>query len=956
MNRHFLPLCAAMLCACIASGQSKNFKAVSLNVDGLPESLLGGIIKMNEGGPLEAGSKAMGEFISTQRPDWDLFALSEDFNFEDELKAGLGTGYTFGTNRGKMYNKLNVLTSPFDTDGLNVMVRDKSGITFSGQTYVRFTDSYGTTGDGSDELIKKGFRYYLVNFGDGLTADLYIHHMDAETDSKSNAARESNVKQIVQYIFDHDASNTRPIIIMGDTNCRYTRDNLQAWVFDAINNHEYNGHKPYQVRDPWVDFRKWGKLPLLGAQSQMIKADIYGQQYGEVVDKIWYINNKNANGVRLVANSFINDEEFKSNDANVNFADHPPIVCDFTIEKIDNPENVFVPEPQSDPLNGKIVFLRNMQTGEFLSLGASWGTMAVSSPQPCSIQILTAPLREGCYILQTNSGYLGDYQSGEFYMDKSSDSGNVMHWEIVPTEDNNVYELYANTQDGQRYILSSEPDWNVTYGKTSYPNHIKLVTPSPQSNDKFSNVHPLTHRWQIITPEEYSLQLPLYANSHHGMDATGFMKAASFPVNAGSPSDSNREAAENCVAWEFTRKDSKVSHEIIYTDTWNQKDFVFVVRTDNSSGSSNPTLYTLHNTIKGLPDGKYKVSGDFLCGRVMNTHFNVTLASNGNSSKLELLSKNNESDASLSNDKIIEIMRSPDRDLTCSQFINVSGGELTITIDKTEANKNTFFAIDNFTLTYYGSGTGENYGEKTISLDFPENEFSSIILPFDAQIPENVPLTIFPANSFEEKKAHENSAGEKIEYHFIGRDANVTQIKANVPYIARYVNESPQSAPRRNASTTTTPTHKVSFTGYPVNWKDQYRDTQGILTGTLTDTTISGGHYQMFHNEYLKSAYLEVPEGGSAKVEANRVYINGEHNLNAIAPWGLFEISDDILTVVEEVADDAEETITDETPVDVYTTGGILLRRGVTKADALTDLPRGLYILTNGLTSLKLAK
>lgn len=90
MNRHFLPLCAAMLCVCIASGQSKNFKAVSLNVDGLPESLLGGAIKMNVGGPLEAGSKAMGEFISTQRTDWDLFALSEDFNFEDELKAGLG--------------------------------------------------------------------------------------------------------------------------------------------------------------------------------------------------------------------------------------------------------------------------------------------------------------------------------------------------------------------------------------------------------------------------------------------------------------------------------------------------------------------------------------------------------------------------------------------------------------------------------------------------------------------------------------------------------------------------------------------------------------------------------------------------------------------------------------------------------------------------------------------------
>lgn len=70
----------------------------------------------------------------------------------------------------------------------------------------------------------------------------------------------------------------------------------------------------------------------------------------------------------------------------------------------------------------------------------------------------------------------------------------------------------------------------------------------------------------------------------------------------------------------------------------------------------------------------------------------------------------------------------------------------------------------------------------------------------------------------------------------------------------------------------------------------------------------------------------------------------------------VFNDDTNILTGVEEVADDAEETITDETPVDVYTTGGILLRRGVAKADALADLPRGLYILTNGLTSLKLAK
>ena len=385
MNRHFLPLCAAMLCACIASGQSKNFKAVSLNVDGLPESLLGGAVKMNVGGPLEAGSKAMGEFISTQRTDWDLFALSEDFNFEDELKAGLGDGkYTFGTHRGKMYNKIDVLTSPFDTDGLNVMVRNNSGITFSGETYVRFTDSYGKTSDGSDELIKKGFRYYLINFGDGLTADLYIHHMDAETDDKSNAARESNVKQVIKYILDRDAQglNTRPILIMGDTNCRYTRDNLQEWVFNTVNNYtDANGLQPYQVRDPWVDFQWYGVPPKLGSPSLMVGT--YGAQKGEVVDKVWYINNKKANGVQLIANSFLNDEGFKSNDPGVAFADHPPIVIDFTIKKVANANDVFQPaiEAPANPFGDKSYYLRSMLTGDYITGGGYWdGQVMVDKP------------------------------------------------------------------------------------------------------------------------------------------------------------------------------------------------------------------------------------------------------------------------------------------------------------------------------------------------------------------------------------------------------------------------------------------------------------------------------------------------------------------------------------------------------------------------------------------------
>ena len=56
------------------------------------------------------------------------------------------------------------------------------------------------------------------------------------------------------------------------------------------------------------------------------------------------------------------------------------------------------------------------------------------------------------------------------------------------------------------------------------------------------------------------------------------------------------------------------------------------------------------------------------------------------------------------------------------------------------------------------------------------------------------------------------------------------------------------------------------------------------------------------------------------------------------------------------MTDAPDSAITDTTPVDVYSAGGVLLRRGVLKAKALNDLPRGIYILSNGPTTLKLAK
>lgn len=956
MNRHFLPLCAAMLCACIASGQSKNFKAVSLNVDGLPESLLGGAVKMNVGGPLEAGSKAMGEFISTQRTDWDLFALSEDFNFEDELKAGLGDGkYTFGTHRGKMYNKIDVLTSPFDTDGLNVMVRNASGITFSGETYVRFTDSYGKTSDGSDELIKKGFRYYLVNFGDGLTADLYIHHMDAETDEKSNAARESNVKQVVQYILDRDKNgqNTRPILIMGDSNCRYTRDNLEEWVFKTINNYtDANGLQPYQVRDPWVDFQWYGIPPKLGSPSLMVGT--YGAQKGEVVDKVWYINNKKANGVQLIANSFLNDEGFKSNDPGVAFADHPPIVIDFTIKKVANANDVFQPaiEAPANPFGDKSYYLRSMLTGDYITGGGYW--------------------------------------DGQVLVDKPGAAFTIQ------TSDNNTFKLNsvftANMLGSNLYVDGVNTDWSLTKVSgskeiyvisTLVNNVVKVLTASKNSDTTpyyhpdykvtLEDYHPGDHaqQWEIISEEERTNRLTTEGHIHpdRWLDVTYKIPCYNFPNNNANLSKWTRTAEVNSdfynayakgdliLEWDDKQSDYGYGGVMHY---YNQK-YTYV-------WGAPKTEFNFETTISGLPNGKYR----FKC-QVYNYNLN-----NGSSKNLTITvgGKSVYPDASPSavhnNFKAAgQYFRNGNGWITIDG-ITVSNGSLNIKFTKDQTNSATSFTIDNLRLEYQPAS---NPADQSITLDFPMH-YNTMILPFDLPDTEvqklnNDNLQIFRVTGITPKKQDTEVEGS-IEYYKIEKDICNT-VAANIPYVVVNNNveelkgremegTNPAAAPHKATATKASGDYTYTFTGKPMNTNYYYTDSQDpdrTLTGVLVDTNVYPEHYALGNSEFLQAFFRNDNEEPQT-VKAYRAYVNKvpavENGASRTLPMLVFNDDTNILTGVEEVADDAEETITDETPVDVYTTGGILLRRGVAKADALADLPRGLYILTNGLTSLKVAK
>lgn len=242
MKKFFMTALAA-LTLFGAQAETYSFTAASLNVDGMPPSLLNGRIKLNPDAKEGAGATAIGEGIARQ--GWDIIALSEDFNYHNELMAPISQYYYSGTFRGKLYNKIDVLTSPFDTDGLCFLWG--KDVNVSNESWTMWKTRNGKTKDGSDELIKKGFRYYLVEIAPGIEIDVYIHHMDAETTAADNAARVSQMNQLADVIIASD--NKRPIIIMGDTNCRWTRDPLKDVFFARI-----NGDDRFDIHDPWVEF------------------------------------------------------------------------------------------------------------------------------------------------------------------------------------------------------------------------------------------------------------------------------------------------------------------------------------------------------------------------------------------------------------------------------------------------------------------------------------------------------------------------------------------------------------------------------------------------------------------------------------------------------------------------------------------------------------------------------
>ncbi|KAG0636709.1 Endonuclease/exonuclease/phosphatase [Tuber brumale] len=141
-------------------------------------------------------------YISQRLTNYDLINVQEDFNYHAALYASDAHPYRTSTSGGVLFG-----------DGLNTL----SNFPFMDFTRIGWTDCYINSGDC---LTPKGFTSMRVQLDPHVWVDVYNLHADAGSHSGDLDARRGNVDQIVEHIKTFSAG--MPVVIMGDTNMRYT--------------------------------------------------------------------------------------------------------------------------------------------------------------------------------------------------------------------------------------------------------------------------------------------------------------------------------------------------------------------------------------------------------------------------------------------------------------------------------------------------------------------------------------------------------------------------------------------------------------------------------------------------------------------------------------------------------------------------------------------------------------
>lgn len=312
----------------------KTFKACALNVDGLPQTMAG--ITVNGDGPGAAGTQAIGQYIVNK--GIDILGLSEDFNYNGDLIVGLDNNYQMGTWRGRIDASGILSGLHFNTDGLMFLLKNQNrygqNMSYSNETWVQWEESLGGLSNGANENVDKGYRFYTVNLGDNVKIDVYILHMNTAENDAQITVQDNQLTQLANAILAN--GDGRPKLIIGDTNCRYTRNKVVDNLITPLS-------ASYDIKDVWVEKFRNGTAPdyTPDVDDDIVvsdKTNSKAYETGEIVDKIFYLNPKGGNLSFTLDDLVFDADNYKKADGSL-LGDHVPVIATFTISGMLSYEN-----------------------------------------------------------------------------------------------------------------------------------------------------------------------------------------------------------------------------------------------------------------------------------------------------------------------------------------------------------------------------------------------------------------------------------------------------------------------------------------------------------------------------------------------------------------------------------------------------------------------------------------
>ena len=354
---------------------NKTFTACALNIDGLPQTMAG--ITVNGDGPGAVGTQAIGQYIVKNRID--ILGLSEDFNYNGDLIVGLDNNYQMGTWRGRIDASGIFSGLHFNTDGLMFLLKNQNrygqNMSYSNETWVQWEESLGGLSNGANENVDKGYRFYTVNLGDNVKIDVYILHMNTAEGSAQIALQDRQLTQLANAILAN--SDGRPKLIIGDTNCRYTRNKVTDNLITPLS-------KLYTIKDVWVEKFRDGKAPdyTPDVDDDIVvsdKTNSKAYETGEIVDKIFYLNPIGGN-LSFTLDDLVFDADHYKKDGTL-LGDHVPVIATFTISGSLSDENYtaatqpefWVGEPfetaTSETSTNGGIYIYNVGSGMFITGG-----------------------------------------------------------------------------------------------------------------------------------------------------------------------------------------------------------------------------------------------------------------------------------------------------------------------------------------------------------------------------------------------------------------------------------------------------------------------------------------------------------------------------------------------------------------------------------------------------------